>query len=112
MARRGNHGEAVGRDGKALSDPTERLWADCLEVSGRLEHWWSEGFDLKGIRVRPPADAYSEWLVTITAVREGEPLVAFTTSDELGSALHLALARLMNGSLKWQEDQYAAGKGK
>lgn len=107
MARRDNHGNAVSKSGHRLVEPEEQLFEDCLQVDHRMDDWAADGFEIVSIRLKPPVEWGGEWMCVLSVRKEAERLVSFTTSDSLAAALHLCLARLLNGSSKWKEDSYA-----
>ena len=52
-------------------------------------------------------DRGSDWLMTIKAVRDGEAVVSFVGSADLGSVLIKASRMARGGKLVWKKDIYA-----
>ena len=65
------------------------------------------GFQLKTIKFKSPPHAGGEWLAIVTAELEGAPSVAFHSGDSFPDCLRGLCSKLVNGSLRWKEDEYA-----
>lgn len=77
------------------------------KTSFTLERWWEVDTRVKAIRFKNKGEPGVGWLVVITIdTREG-PKVAFHEGDTFQSALEGMCKRILNGSLKWKDDQYA-----
>jgi len=65
------------------------------------------GIFIKAFRLVLKDPDLDEWLVVITASTENGQIVAFHGGTSMIEAFTSALNRLVNGSLKWKEDEYA-----
>jgi len=79
-------------------------WLECVRAFERLER---DGIELKRISIKGDFTHGVGVLVVMTANAPGGAIVAFHQGDDLQMMWRGLAARIMNGSLKWKEDQYA-----
>lgn len=81
---------------------------ELVKFDQGLERAADDGWLLSGLTVRSPMRAeQGDWLITIRAVIDGTPSVAFAGSEDLIGALRAVAARWNNRSLKWRDDEYS-----
>lgn len=78
-----------------------------LSLQSRLEHMADEGVEVKALRLTYRNGVHGEVLCVVTAGTESGGIVAFHSADGLGEVLKGVSARMVNGSIKWKEDEYA-----
>lgn len=72
-----------------------------------IERLEEGGEHVKAIRLTSRGRAAGEWLAIVTlSTSEGE-FVAFHSGDGFQQTLEGTCQRIINGSLKWKEDEYA-----
>lgn len=73
----------------------------------RLEELEDEGVAIKAIRFVARGGATGEWLGVITCETENGAVVAFHSGDGFVNVVEGLCNKVVNGSLKWREDEYA-----
>lgn len=108
MAREKHEGNTVGA--------TAEFQAECMDKVGRLMRFdrlyvshVKEGQRLVDIRLKAPPPGGSEWMVIVKMETAEGRFVTFVTGSGLMGALSVAIEKVMNGTAKWKEDQYAGG---
>lgn len=84
-----------------------RLTEEMYELERRQWLWEQDGVILRGMNVRAPALEGLEWLIVVRIEHDGRRQVGFCSGGSLGACLHLAIARLLNGTMNWKDDKYA-----
>lgn len=88
----------------------EELAQEALLIR-RMERWFDgkdeDEFDLKAMRFKAPIEETGEYLLVVTAWVNGVSMVCFTNGDSVYGCLSAFAKRLLNGSIKWKEDEYA-----
>lgn len=84
-------------------------------IDGELMVLGNKWFDLAGdvilaeMRLRVPQEEGGEWFAVVKAFKEGAAVVAFVSAPEPETLVHLVVAKLLNGGLKWREDRPYGG---
>lgn len=79
---------------------------DVFKLHGRIEEMRDDDMFVKSIRFRFSETEGGDVMAIITADMQSGPMVAFHGASNLRDAITGLSARLVNGSLKWKEDQY------
>lgn len=81
----------------------------AVEAIGMAMEQLSYGVEgLVSIRLKGPQDIGDEYLLVARAIgTDGEPVVAFHSSESATGAVIGFANRMRNGTLKWHEDEYA-----
>lgn len=87
----------------------EELAQEAL-VSKRFDKWMrdkeSDEFEFRKLVLKASEAEGEEFFVVMTAWVEGEPKVAFGSGTTVMGALNNVIVRVLNGSIKWKDDQY------
>jgi len=75
-------------------------------VSSYCEREGEQDIRIRSIRIKVPEGGRGEYLGVVTADTETASLVAFHVGDDLVGCLSGLCTRIMNGSLKWREDEF------
>jgi len=98
-------------EGSRYSD--ERFGIMAASLDRMVSRHWSGEVDVTGLKLKLGNDTVVETLVILTGVwGDGTPVVAFHSAAPVSEAIAGAMRRLMNGTLKWKEDEYATGRKK
>lgn len=81
-----------------------RLAEELRRFDHRATDEWTEEFILRDMRVSSPTHDRPEWFCVVRAYVEGQPVVGFCSGASFEAVLHLVMARIMNGSMKWRDD--------
>lgn len=84
-----------------------KLAVSLYKVEAHIERLIKEEVYLKSIRLRAPQVRGGEWLAVVSIEVSGEGKVGFHSADGLTTVLRGTAARLLNGSMKWKDDEYA-----
>lgn len=88
----------------------EELAQEALVIR-RVDRWLGlqeeDDFRLTGLKLRAPIEYSGEYLVIISAYVQGQPMVGFSSGSTIMEALLVCSRRILNGSIKWKDDQYA-----
>ena len=66
------------------------------------------GVTVRNIKAKLLVEGGTEWMVIVSACKEGYPVVGFHTGEGLHEALAGACYKLMTDRLKWKEDEYGS----
>lgn len=95
----------------ATAAMTERILArtglSVHKATYRMEVMLEEGIEITAIKFRATAGPTGEWLAIVTARTENNGVVAFHSGTSFAECLEGVCNRIVNGSLKWKEDEYA-----
>jgi hypothetical protein len=75
-------------------------------MSGRQEVGKETGFTMRAIRFRAPSVQGEEWLGIVTAWVDDNAVVAFHRGDTLADCVRGTFNRMVNGKLRWKDDEY------
>lgn len=88
----------------------EELAQEAL-VLRRVDRWLGlqeeDNFRLVALKLRAPMEDSAEYLVVVSAYVDGRAMVGFSAGSTIMEALLICSRRILNGSIKWKEDQYA-----
>lgn len=84
-----------------------KLGIAVTRLQSQLEHMSEEGIDVTGIKFLYRGGPTGEVLGILTAHTDSAGIVAFQSGEDLGAVLRGMSSRVLNGSIKWKEDQYA-----
>lgn len=106
-----HHKQEVPSNVVATAAMTERILSKTgfalHSTDHRLDSMIDEGIVIKQISLKASAGPRGEWLAVVTADTENGSIVAFHSSEGFTTVVEGVCNRLINGSLKWREDQYA-----
>lgn len=71
-----------------------------------FDHLFEDGVQVTGIRIKLPDQEREGYMAVVSALVDGEPVVAFTGGSTYQEAQLGALQRLENRSLKWSSDRF------
>ena len=95
----------------ATAAMTERLLSKTGHAvhaaSYRMEVMDTDGIRISRISVRAKNGPAGEWFAVVNADTVEGAIVAFHTADSFHGCIEGLCNRLMNGSFKWKEDEYA-----
>lgn len=95
------------RGSKSLSVRWEEIGRAADEIGLALAGYRSLSVEVIGLSIRPPQGQGGDFLITVRGLSaDGGRVVAFHGSPDFGDALRGLHNRLLNGSLKWREDQF------
>lgn len=78
------------------------------QLDRAMNGYRSLAVDITGFTVRGPAVSGGEFLCVIRGIdEEGKAVVAFHSAFALPALVRGVEGRLVNGTLKWRDDQYA-----
>ncbi len=77
-----------------------------LAFESVADRQFDKGITIKSLKARCPQGETGGYLLVVTAVGEGGPVVAFQDGDSLAEVIVGFINRLENGSVKWKEDQF------
>jgi hypothetical protein len=87
----------------------EELAQEAL-IGKRFDRWIREKeedeFMFRKFVVKAPVEEGGEYFAVLTAWVDGEPKVAFGSGVSITSSQHSIILRVLNGAIKWKEDQY------
>lgn len=106
MAGKGN---SVGEAQEYVRDCVAAIEA-MRTFSRRWEDMAERGCWVKSFTVRPPKEDDGDWMVVVRADVDNTPSVGFVSARDLSEVVALTTRKLLNGSVKWMEDQYANGR--
>lgn len=95
----------------ATAAMTERLLSKAglalYQAANSMDRLHEEEIHITAIRFKPRGLEAGEWLAVVTAEMDGSAVVAFHSGDGFVTTVTGICNRIMNGSLKWKEDEYA-----
>lgn len=92
--------------GRGKHDATKAVGLACDALDENLDKLDAKGFVFVGLNIKAPTADRSDWLITIKAVVEGEPCIAFASAFTLAAGLDRAIRDFANLKLKWKKDDY------
>lgn len=90
---------------------TERILSKTghsVHMAGHaMSNMEQNGLSILRISFKATGSVDGSWLAIISASSENGSVVAFHSGDSFPSTLQGVCSRIVNGSLKWKEDEYA-----
>jgi len=88
------------------TDYTKTVGATCEALDDNLDKLDEKGFEFVGMSLKAPNENHSDWMMTIRAVVEGEPVVSFVSGFKLAEVLDKGIRQFAANQLKWKKDDY------
>jgi len=97
----------MAKDRKQNDLQPEKLGWAILTIEAGIEGYRGWQVEVTGFSVRAPLVQHGEYLMVIKGTDEaGGPIVAFHSSTSLADLFTGCANRLVNGSLKWRDDEF------
>lgn len=77
------------------------------QASFYMEHDFGGTKKVKSIRLKGPSEPGGDWLVVVSVDIDGYAMVGFHRDISMQAALEGSLQRILNGGIKWKDDEYA-----
>lgn len=94
----------------AFTEGMVKASAQILRADKIIERCDDADIFIRAIKLMPPTDGRTDWLVVVSADSPDGRLVAFTGALDCLEALRGCFAKMENKSMKWRQDTWPGTK--